>query len=67
MNKMAYRLSRELFIENGPAVTAADALSTSASRAFRVWRGLDEVERLAAVEQALKVPANDFSHLPIAL
>lgn len=64
---MAYRLNRRLFIENGAAVTAADALSRTSASAFRAWRGLNSDGRLEAVERALNSPANDGGELPIAL
>ena len=62
---MAYGLSPRLFIENGPALNAADALARSSSRA---WQSFDRERRIALVETALKAPANDDGDgLPIAL
>lgn len=56
---MAYGLNPRLFIENGPANQAADALARSSSLSFRAWHSVDHDRRLALVEAALKVPAND--------
>ncbi len=64
---MAYGLNPRLFIENGPAVMAADAHARSSSDAFRAWVGLDPERRLALVDKALGRPANDIGGLPIAL
>lgn len=64
---MAYGLEPRLFVENGPAVTAANAHARSSSDAFRAWSGLDPERRLAIVERALRGPANGFDGLPIAL
>lgn len=65
---MAYELNRRLFVEDGAAIQAADALSRSSSNAFRAWRGLDSDKRFAVVEDALKAPANDLvGFYPIAL
>jgi hypothetical protein len=64
---MAYGLNPELFIENGPAVTAADGQSPRSSTIYRAWRNLDRERRFAIVERALK-PANDFiDEYPLAL
>ena len=63
---MAYGLNRSLFIENGPAIRSAEALSSSSSNAFRAWSRLDAKRRLELVEKALK-HANDRDGLPIAL
>jgi hypothetical protein len=56
---MIYGLSPRLFVENGPAVRAAEAHSRSSSDAFRAWRTLDSDRRLALVEQALRPAANE--------
>ena len=64
---MAYGLNPRLFIENGPAVRAAEAHARSSSAAFRAWRRLDAEKRLALVEKALRAPANDLHEYPIAL
>lgn len=65
---MAYGLNTRLFIENGPAIHAADALAHSSSHAFRAWQSFDRERRLALVETALKTPANDVGDgYPIAL
>jgi hypothetical protein len=64
---MAYGLNPQLFIEDGPAVTAAGHRSSRSSTVHRVWRRLDREHRLAVVESALK-PANDFiDEFPVAL
>lgn len=64
---MAYGLSPQLFVENGPAVTAAEAQSPRTSTVYRAWRGLPPERRLAVVESALK-PANDLiDEYPLAL
>jgi len=66
---MAYGLEARLFIENGPAIRAAEAHSRSSSDAFRAWSGLDSERRLALVEKALRPAANDRDPdaYPIAL
>ena len=62
---MAYGLSPRLFVENGPANSAAIALASSSSR---VWQSFGLEDRLALIEKALKAPANDdCDGLPIAL
>ena len=64
---MAYGLSPQLFVEHGPAVTAAGAQSSRTSAVYRAWRGLDQQRRFEAVERSLK-PANDrIDQYPIAL
>ncbi len=64
---MTYGLNPRLFVENGPAVTAADVRSPRSSMVYRGWRGLDPQRRLAIVEKALE-PANDVSDgYPLAL
>ena len=63
---MAYGLNRSLFIENGPAIRAAEAHSRSSSDLYRAWAGLDARHRFELVERALK-PANDRDGYPIAL
>ncbi len=65
---MTYGLNPRLFIENGPAIQAAEALAHSSSNAYRAWQGIDRERRFALVETALKKPANDdCDGLPIAL
>ena len=64
---MAYGLNPRLFLENGPANTAAALHALSSSSAFRAWTGLDAEHRIALVENALRFPANDSADLPIAL
>jgi hypothetical protein len=65
---MAYGLNSRLFVENGPAVTAAELRSTRSSAVYRAWRGLDRDRRFAIVERALR-PANDdgIDGYPVAL
>lgn len=66
---MTYGLNPRLFIENGPAIRAAQAHASSSSNAFRAWGGLDADKRLALIEKALRNPANDEGgdDFPIAL
>ncbi len=65
---MTYGLNPRLFIENGPALKAAELRSPRSSTVYRAWRGLDRDRRFAAVERALK-PANDegIDAYPLAL
>ena len=64
---MAYGLNPRLFVENGPAVTAAEVQNPRSSMVYRAWRGLPSERRLAVVERALK-PANDLiDEYPLAL
>ena len=64
---MAYGLNPQLFIENGPAVTAAEGQPPRSSTLYRGWRDLDRERRFAVVERALK-PANDLiDEYPLAL
>lgn len=56
---MTYGLNPGLFVENGPALAAADVRARSVSNAFRAWRSLDSDRRLAVVEEALRTPANE--------
>jgi len=64
---MAYGLNPRLFVENGPAVTAAEAQPARSSLVYRGWRGLTPERRLAIVESALQ-PANDvIDSYPLAL
>lgn len=65
---MAYGFNPRLFVENGPAIHADVALARSSSIPFQAWQSFDRERRLALVEQALQVPANDdCDGLPIAL
>ena len=65
---MTYSLARELFVENGPAEQAAIAAAARPSARFLPWRRLDPNRRLALVEEALKIPANDaLDGFPLAL
>ncbi|HEY1143904.1 MAG TPA: hypothetical protein VGE68_07715 [Sphingomicrobium sp.] len=64
---MAYGFNPRLFVENGPAVRAAEAHASRSSDAFRAWGGLDSDKRLALIENALRRPANDEGDLPLAL
>jgi hypothetical protein len=64
---MAYGLNPQLFVENGPAVTAAEAHGSRSSTVYRAWRALNPDRRFAIVEKALK-PANDvIDDYPLAL
>jgi hypothetical protein len=65
---MAYGLNTRLFVENGPAVKAAELRSARSSTVYRAWRGLDRDRRFAIVERALR-PANDdgIDGYPVAL
>ena len=64
---MAYGLNPQLFIENGPAVTAAEGQRPRSSTLHRGWRDLDRERRFDVVERALK-PANDLiDEYPLAL
>ena len=64
---MAYGLNPQLFVENGPAITAAGAQGPRSSLVYRGWRGLNPERRLTAVENALR-PANDvIDGYPLAL
>ena len=58
---MTYGLSPRLFVENGPAVRAAEVRDL-----HRNWRALDPDNRLALIQTALR-PANDRDGFPIAL
>ena len=65
---MTYSLSRGLFVENGPAELAAAAAEARPAVRFLPWRKLDADHRLKAIEEALKIPANDTAAgLPLAL
>lgn len=66
---MTYGLNPRLFVENGPALIAAETHSRSSSDAFRAWNGLDANRRLELVERALRTPANENSPdgFPVAL
>ena len=65
---MTYALDRRLFIENGPAIQSADAAARRRAVRFLPWQRLDADRRFAAVERALKAPANDVGDaFPIAL
>lgn len=65
---MAYGLDLRLFVENGPAVTAAEAHGPRSSAIYRAWRELAPERRLDLVERALE-PANENAPdgYPIAL
>ena len=64
---MAYGLSPRLFIEHGPAVTAAEQQAPRSSTVYRGWLELNKECRLAIVEKALR-PANDvIDGYPLAL
>ena len=65
---MAYGLDLRLFVENGPAVRAAEAHGPRSSAMYRAWRKLGPEGRLDLIEHALR-PANDdiADGYPIAL
>jgi hypothetical protein len=65
---MAYSLDRGLFVENGPAEFATIVAASRPAVRFLPWRKLDPERRLRAVEEALRIPANDVAdELPLAL
>lgn len=65
---MTYGLSRGLFIEDGPAIHAANAAAARNQHRFRGWRALEPEQRLVIVERAMGAPANDLiDDFPIAL
>jgi len=64
---MAYGLNPGLFLENGPAVQAANARAAHPASRFASWRKLSSDRRLALVDQALASPANDLDAYPLAL
>jgi hypothetical protein len=65
---MAYSLSPGLFVEDGPAIHAADAASNMSRMRLLAWRKLDPDHRFEAVERILNAPANDLvDGLPLAL
>lgn len=65
---MTYGLNAGLFVDDGPAVQAARAAAARPSTRFIGWRRLDSEHRLAAVEDAMKTPANDLiDGFPLAL
>ncbi len=64
---MAYGLNPRLFLENGPAVLAAESRPSRTSTVYRAWGDLSQECRLQVVERALH-PANDiFDEYPLAL
>lgn len=65
---MTYGLSPRLSVEDQADVHAESVAAARNSARFRGWRILNEEKRLAAVDLALKSPANDFvDDLPLAL
>ena len=65
---MTYGLSRGLFLEDGPAIHAADSMAARSQARFRSWRLLEPEQRLVIVERAMSAPANDlFDDYPVAL
>jgi hypothetical protein len=65
---VTYSLDRGLFVENGPADKAAIAAAARPAVRFLPWRKLDAEHRLKAIEDALRIPANDVADgLPLAL
>jgi hypothetical protein len=66
--KVTYSLDRGLFVENGPAELAAAAAESRPAVRFLPWRKLNADHRLRAVEEALRIPANDVADgFPLAL
>ena len=64
---MAYGLNPRLFVENGPAVTAARLGPARSSLVYRGWRALAPERRLAIVEKALRPANDDADSYPLAL
>ena len=65
---MTYGLDAGSFVDDGLAVQAARASAARPSTRFIPWRRLDSEHRLAAVEDAMKVPVNDLiDGFPLAL
>jgi len=65
---MTYALDRGLFIEDGPAIQAANAAAARPTARLLGWKRLDASRRLQVIERALKSPANDFiDAYPVAL
>lgn len=65
---MTYSLSPGLFVENGAAEQPASAAAARPAVRFLPWRKLTSECRMAAVEQALRTPANDLiDGFPLAL
>lgn len=65
---MVPAINPRLFVENGPAIQAADALARSSAIPFHAWQTFDRERRFALVERALRRPANDdCDGLPVAL
>ena len=64
---MAYGLNPGLFVENGPANQAANALANRPASRFASWRKLSADRKIALVDQALTCPANDLDAFPLAL
>ena len=62
---MTYGLSTRAFIEDGPVeqVAKAEAIRSTA----RTWRALNEANRLAIIEQALRAANDRIDGYPIAL
>jgi hypothetical protein len=66
---MTYGFNLGLFAGSGPTIDREHGRTPSSSRAFRVWRSLDEDRRLNLVEEALAATANDdhADGYPVAL
>jgi hypothetical protein len=65
---VTYSLDRGLFGDTGPADTAAIPPAARPAVRFLPWRKLDAEHRLKAIEDALRIPANDVADgLPLAL
>lgn len=67
---MAYGFDLGLFAGNGPSSRPAKSAALhSSARAFAAWRNLNRDRRLALVDQALNVAANDdhCDGCPVAL
>jgi hypothetical protein len=55
-------------IKSSEAVKRALARASGSWGGYRAWHQLEAEDRLALIESALKIPANDFAdELPLAL
>jgi hypothetical protein len=64
-NDMAYGLSDDAFIENGPAQQLAKVNAQRSTA--RSWRALTHSCRLAVIEQALRAANDTIDEYPLAL